>query len=261
MLPLFILTAILYAVASFSHGLDRGGEGRRPMHGRWLWVAMVAHFATIGAQCVDGVHPFRSIYLVLSVCTWAATLVYLVFGLMREQVRGGVGLLAPLGLLGLTLGVVMGPASGGAAAASSRLLTVHVSLASAGLVGFVLASAVAGLYLWIDYRLRHRRGLPTAGGQSLQRLERIQYALMVVVAPVFTLAVVTGVLVLQGAEVNGETQRRTVELAAAAVAWAASLAVLGSRFLWGLRGKRAAVLTLLGLAAVVIIIVSYGVRS
>ena len=84
---------------------------------------------------------------------------------------------------------------------------------------------------------------------------------MVVVAPVFTLAVVTGVLVLQGAEVNGETQRRTVELAAAAVAWAASLAVLGSRFLWGLRGKRAAVLTLLGLAAVVIIIVSYGVRS
>ena len=49
MLPLFILTAILYAVASFSHGLDRGGEGRRSMHGRWLWVAMVAHFATIGA--------------------------------------------------------------------------------------------------------------------------------------------------------------------------------------------------------------------
>ena len=176
--------------------------------------------------------------------------------------RGGAGLLAPLGLLGLTLGVVMGPAAGGEAAASSRLLTVHVSLASAGLVGFVLASAVAGLYLWIDYRLRSRRGLPAAGGgQSLQRLERIQYALMVVVAPVFTLAVVTGVLVLQGAEVNGETQRRTVELAAAAVAWAASLAVLGSRFLWGLRGKRAAVLTLLGLAAVVIIVVSYGVRS
>jgi len=260
MIPLFILTAVLYATASFAHGVEAAaGPGGR-LGRRLLWVAGAAHLVTIGMQCLQGAHPFRSIFLVLSAGMWGALLVYLVFAAIRGPVRGVGGMLAPAGLLGLTLGVVMGPGTQPQGEEFSRLLSVHVGLATLGLAGFVLASALAGLYLGIDGRLRRRRSIPTRGGHSLQSLERLQYGLMAFVAPVFGLAVITGIMVLSKGGPDADLGRRSAELVAAGVAVVASLAVLVSRFAWGLRGRAAAKFTLVGLAAMIAIVISYGVR-
>ncbi len=260
MLPSFILTAVLYATASFAHGLEAAAGGGRPIARRVLWVAAMGHLATIGIQCLQGAHPFRSIFLVLSAGLWGALIVYLIFAAFRGPIRGVGGMLAPAGLLGLTLGVVMGPGAEPRGEEFGRLLSVHVGLATLGLVGFVLASAVAGLYLGLDGRLRRRRSMPTRGGQSLQSLERLQYGLMAFVAPVFSLAVATGIMVLSGGDPDADFGRRYAELVAAGVAVVSSLAVLISRFAWGLRGRAAATFTLVGLAAMITIVISYGVR-
>lgn len=260
MIPLFIFTAVLYAAASFTYGLEAASTRRRVAY-RLLWSAVAAHFATIGAQCLVGAHPFRSIYLVMSAGTWGAALTYSIFAMVRAPVRGVAGLLAPLGLLGLTLGVVMGPGQESGQGSEGLLLSVHIGLATIGLMGFVLASAVAGLYLGLDFRLRRRRAMVHHAGHSLQNLESMLYGLMALVAPVFALAIVTGLVVLGRVEAGEETARRGVELVAAGVALLASLAVLVSRVAWGLRGRKSAAVTLVGLVAVIIILVSYGVRA
>ena len=85
--------------------------------------------------------------------------------------------------------------------------------------------------------------------------------MMLLVTPVFTLAIVTGVL--WTVEVGGLEQLsgRVFEVAAAGVAWLASVVLLVSRAIWGTRGRRSAWLTLLAFGMTVLIVVSYGVRS
>jgi hypothetical protein len=48
---------------------------------------------------------------------------------------------------------------------------------------------------------------------------------------------------------------------AAGVAWLASVGVLAARGGWGIRGRRAAWLTIVAFAATVAIVVGYGVRG
>lgn len=263
MIPLFILAALAYGASTFAYGAaGRGEEGVAPLAPRIaLSGAAALHFATIGAQCVHGDHPFRSIFLVSSFGVWVAVVAYLVISWRGRAMRALGAALAPLGLVGLTLSVVLGPQATGALPAAPNLLTAHVALASIGLAGFVLAAGVAGLYLAMDRRLRAKKFRPDAGGMSLSGLEQLHYWIMLFVTPVFTLAVVTGALLLlreDGAELFA---RRGVEMVAAGVAWVASLAVLVSRVAWNLRGRNAAWLTMLGLISVLVIVVAYGVRA
>lgn len=269
MIPLFILAALAYGAATFAFGaVGREASDDAPVAPRIaLAAAALLHFGTIGAQCLHGDHPFRSIFLVISFGVWTAVLGYLVISGSRRPMRALGAALSPLGLVGLTLSVVLGPGAQSADPASTHLLTAHVALSSIGLAGFVLAAGVAGLYLAMDRRLRSKKFRPSTGGggMSLSGLEQMQYSLMLFVTPVFTLAVVTGALMLTrqgGAEMFAELfARRGVELLAAGVAWAASLAVLISRVAWNLRGRNAAWLTMVGLVSVLVILVAYGVRA
>ena len=45
------------------------------------------------------------------------------------------------------------------------------------------------------------------------------------------------------------------------VAWLASVVSLGSRAVWGIRGRRAAALTMVAFASMILIVISYGVRT
>lgn len=262
MIPLFILAALAYGASTFAYGAVGRGDGDEvPLAPRiTLAVAAALHFATIGAQCVAGDHPFRSIFLVSSFGVWIAVLVYLLIG-WRGRMGALGAALAPLGLVGLTLSVVLGPGAASKLPDGHVLLTAHVALASIGLAGFVLAAGVAGLYLAMDRRLRSKKFRPGGGGMSLSGLEQLHYWVMLFVTPVFTVAVVTGALILLREDGAALFARRGVEMIAAGVAWLASLAVLVSRLAWNLRGRKAAWLTMVGLVSVMVIVVAYGVRS
>jgi len=273
MLILFILAALAYGAATFAYGSrsaepDRDEGGGVFRYARLLLaIASALHFFTIGVQCVDGHHPLKNIYLATNFGALITVWGYLAL------VRWGRGLdalgplLAPIGLIGLALGVVFGDVGGtvggdvGEIPGGTQLGSAHVGFAAAGLAGFTLAAGVAGLYLGMERRLRRKQFRPGQGGLSLQGLDRLHHRLVLLVTPIFTLAIVTGAL--WTIEVGGlePLRGRMFEVAAAGVAWLASVSLLVSRAIWGTRGRRSAWLTLLAFVSTVLIVVSYGVRS
>lgn len=261
MLPFFILAALAYGAASFAYGAGTD-EGSSIKH--WARVllagAALLHLGTVGAQCVDGNHPFKSVFLATSLGLLIAVVGFLAISAKRRPMRALGAVLAPLGLIGLTVGVVMGPSTA-QQEVSAGLIRTHVALATLGVAGFVLAAGVAGLYLGMERRLRTKQFQPGQAGISLNGLDRLHWWLVLLTTPVFTLAIVTGSIALlreQGLEM---LSARAVEITAAAVAFLATTASLVSRAVWGLRGRKAAWLTMVAFGCMAAILVWYGVRS
>lgn len=261
MLPLFILAALAYGAAAFAFG---AGTDEDSAIRRWaralLAVAALLHLGTIGSQCVDGNHPFTSVYLATSLGLLIAVVGFLAISAKRRPMRALGAVLAPLGLIGLTVGVVMGPTSA-QPEVSVGLIRAHIALATVGVSGFVLAAGVAGLYLGMERRLRTKQFQPGQSGISLRGLDRLHWWLVLLTTPVFTLAIVTGSIALLREGGMEMLSARALEITAAAVAFLATTASLISRAVWGLRGRRAAWMTMVAFVCMVLILISYGVRG
>lgn len=264
-LPLFLVAALAYGAATFAYGADveenEGGIAAVRRRARALLVvAALAHLLLIGLQCVDGDHPLKNIFLATNFGSLVAVAGYLL--LSRGNRLEPIGIvLAPFGLAGIALGVVFsGVAVHPSMPSGSGVATAHVVFATAGLAGFILAAAVAGLYLVTERRLRNKRFRPGTNTMSLTGLDRLHHRLVLLVTPVFTLAIVTGVLWIVQA---GGPHRisRSFEIAAAIAAWGASITLLISRAIRGSQGRRSAWLTIFAFVAVLLIVVSYGVRE
>jgi len=272
---LFILAALAYGGASFAYGLDpdapdsatrsqvvRQTTARQRRALVILALAGLLHFCTIGAQCVRGEHPFESVFLATSLGALITVAGYCVLTLARPVHQLG-GVVAPVGLLGLAVGVMFGATSvhDPLPAPVQSLATAHIGLATAGLAGFTLAAAVAGLYLVAERRLRLRQWKPRPGAMSLAGLEKLHYQIVLLVTPVFTLAIVTGVLWTIRAGGVESMGARWIEILMAVTAWLTSVAVLVMRAGFGLRGRRLARLSLVAFVCTLLVIVWYGVRS
>jgi ABC-type uncharacterized transport system permease subunit len=266
MLPFFILAALAYGAASFAYG---AGTDESSSIKRWpralLAAAAVLHLGTVGAQCVDGNHPFKSVFLATSLGLLIAVIGFLAISATRRPMRALGAVLAPLGLIGLTVGVVMGP-SATQHEVSAGVVRTHIALATLGVAGFVLAAGVAGLYLGMERRLRTKQFQPgqsgiAQSGISLTGLDRLHWWLVLLTAPVFTLAIVTGAIALLREEGVEMLSARAVEITAAGVAFLATTVSLVSRAAWGLRGRKAAWLTMVAFVCMALILIWYGVRS
>lgn len=261
MLVLFILAALLYSAASVFYGIERGGDERTRRVARVLLaLAGALHFAWIGAQSASGAHPFESVYRVASF--GAVITVGLFFLVARGRSLWALGaMIAPIGLIGLAIAAIFDNPGLERLPASAGLTRLHIGLATAGLAGFILAAGVAAVYLAMERRLRSRQFKPRPGAISLAGLDRLHHRVMLVVTPLFTLAMVTGVLWIIGAGGLETLRDRWFELVLGGVGWLACVALLGLRAALGMRGRRAAVLTLLAFVCTVAIFVSYGVRA
>jgi len=264
-LVLFILSALVYGAATFAYGSERTEDrGREEGPKRWgrlaLALAAVLHFGAIGAQCVEGDHPFKNIFLATSFGTLIAVGCYLPLS-SRGRLRPLGAVMSPLGLVGLVLGVVFSGLGEGAVPGAKGLAAAHIGLASVGLAGFALAAGVASLYLVAERRLRNKVFRPGRGGMSLTGLDRLHHRLVLLVTPIFTLAIVTGVLWILELGGPSSLQGRVFELAAAGIAWLASVGLLIARAARGTRGRRAAMLTLVAFAAILGIVIWYGVNA
>jgi ABC-type uncharacterized transport system permease subunit len=101
--------------------------------------------------------------------------------------------------LAVALFVVARIGGGTGAGASSHygnlFLILHVGLALAAFAGFTLAAGLAGLYLWVERRLKRRSAdilrlrLP-----PLASLERLTWRTILVSLPLLTLALVIGIV-------------------------------------------------------------------
>ncbi len=267
-LVLFIAAALAYGAASFAYGAETGEtptaagapSGLRRRARPLLVLGAVLHTVLIGLQCVDGDHPLKNIYLATSFGTLVAALGYV--GLSRGRPLEPLGaVMAPVALCGLALGVAFSSVNPATLPGGGGIASAHVGFASAGLAGFTLAAAVAGLYLVTERRLRRKQFRAVQGTMSLTGLDRLHHRLVLLVTPVFTLAIVTGVLWILQAGGPHMLRGRIFEIVAAFIAWLASIALLVMRAAWGSRGRQSAWLTIAAFVAVVLIVVSYGVRG
>ena len=160
------------------------------------------------------------------------------------------GIVAPLALL-MTLAALAFGGSAGDAPSGLRTfwLPLHVTLAFLGNAVFALAFAVSLVYLLQERDLKHKRITALMKRfPSLESLDRLNYRLLVWGFPLMTLGIITGSL--WAGLYWGDYWSWEPRQISSGLVWLFYGALLHARMTAGLRGKKAALLTMLGFCVV-----------
>jgi ABC-type uncharacterized transport system permease subunit len=255
---LFAATAVIYALACVGYLGFLLGLGERAVKlGRVvLWGAFVAHMCEIGARGVAGLHPVTTAREAVGFISWLLVGGYLIAGLRRKLHAVGA-FVAPAGLA-LLVAARLAPAAGDAAPSEGLgiLGRVHISLAATGVSIFALATAVAIVYLVQERQLKQKRiGMLTRKGTALETLDTLSHRCVQLGFPIFTIAMITGA-VWSARRSDGIRPEYTIAM----FAWTAFAAALITRTTIGWRGRRAALMTILGFASALLVLGIYLAR-
>jgi cytochrome c-type biogenesis protein CcsB len=139
----------------------------------------------------------------------------------------------------------------------SHWLGVHTVLAFLANASFALATGVGLMYLVQEHYVKSKHlGELFQRLPSLQRLDELNYRLITVGFPLFSLAIITGALWAQNAW--GSYWSWDPREVWSLVTWLIFATVLHARLLRGWRGRRAALLTILGF--VTILVAFFGIK-
>jgi cytochrome c-type biogenesis protein CcsB len=244
MLP--ALTCYLAATAGFT--LARTGDPDR--WARWataaLGLGVLTHMAVvIGSWVRAGNIQVTNLAESISFLAWLTAIAALVL-IVRWRLAVIGAFIAPLVFLASTIAALtMHERSFRMPAAlRSAWLPVHVTLAFAGFALFVLAAGVSVVYLAYERRLKTKRlsGRTDDHTPSLEKLDRINYRLLVLGFLMLSLAIVSGALwadATWGHFWSWEPQESW-----SLIVWLMYAALLESRLTAGWRGRRVAALTL-----------------
>ncbi len=125
----------------------------------------------------------------------------------------------------------------------------HRVTAYGGFVAFAVAGAVGGMYLYANHRLRQKRLLPGQGFGSLERMEHITLVSVTLGFALLTIGLVTGFAkLLEAGNGNslGPLWYRNPKVILTCVAWLVYALVLHSPINPAFRGRRTAMLSVLG---------------
>lgn len=222
-----------------------------------LAVAAALHVAAIGSRCTGGYHPLRDLSGVLSLSGLSVAILFVVatFKWRLEATGALSATLALLLLLGSWLAMGASPVPAGSAPILARL---HLVLVALGLAIYAVAAIVAVLYLAQESALkRHRLGALYRRTPPITTLDEINRRLVLAGFPVFTLALVTGLLWL--ARLPEKALRP--EYLLAALVWALFAVLLAARHAVGLRGRSAALMTVAGAVVLLLVLLLYAARA
>lgn len=284
--PLFPLTLALYAVACTLYfvavaqpQLTWPSRAARPA----LLLGILGQAVDIAWLCLHGAHPGSSAREAIFFVAWL-----LVGALPLVTVRHASPLLGTLLLpLAMVLDVVArvvpvheAHALRGGASHSPALLSAHIFSATLGTALFGVAAAASVVYLLAERRLKRR--LPAIGAlgamgargavrPSLETLDSWNRYGITFGFLALTIAALTGttwILLSGGSAVAGRGLGDVVrflfskpQYTLSIVTWLIYAALLGARLLAGLRGRRAAVLTLTGFCAALSVLAVYLLRD
>jgi len=248
---LFTLTAAAYLIAagSFFVYLFRGDATSR-VPTAVLLFGFVLHTAALTSRVFQ--QGFAAVAVMgeaLLFHSWLMVGIYLLMQLKyRLTVLGGI--ISPLAFLMTLAAFAVGSGSGEIPPGFSTFwLPLHVTLAFLGNAVFALAFAVSLIYLLQERRLKHKR-MPALMKRfpSLESLDRLNYTLLVWGFPLMTLGILTGSL---WAGIHwGHYWSWDPRQISSGIAWLLYGALLHGRITAGLRGKKAALLTMFGFCVV-----------
>lgn len=221
---------------------------------RWLLVAALAYWAwLLSWSCMEDVfeHAKR---LWLGTSGWSLGLIYLLL-LRRYPIQALGSFVSALAtvLAALALWVSEPSASLTGGTMGAWILRVHIGLAFIGVTAFAFATAVSLVYLMQSQALKRksrsklRKRLP-----PLDVLDQLALRSIVIGFPFYTVALLLG----SAQAVRGEGGIRLTYVLAC-VSWAIYGAVLQARLTAGWRGRRAAILTSVGLVLAMSVVALY----
>jgi ABC-type uncharacterized transport system permease subunit len=249
-LALYGLSALLH-IASFVEAPAWVGRAAR-----WsLVLAFVAHGVDIGWRGVERVHPGTSVREALGFLAWIFVGGYLWWSRrLRLSLLGAF--VAPTGLA--VLAAARLSRSGQAMEGLTALGRIHISLAVLGVALFALATAVAAMYL-VEERNLKRKKFDRAvfkQGVALEKLDALAHRLVVIGYPIFTASLMLGVIWVSRRASGFDRPEYPIAM----VTWVTFGALLVARQAAGWRGRRAAIMTIVGFAAAALVLVIYFAR-
>ena len=206
-------------------------------------TALGIHFFQTG---YPGLADFRE---ALSFYSWLMVAGYLLVQLKyRLTVLGSI--IAPLAFL-MTLAAFAFGANGGELPPGLKTfwLPVHVTLAFLGNAAFALAFGVSLIYLLQEHHLKHKKMTSLMKRfPSLEALDRLNYVLLVWGFPLMTLGILSGSIWARAHW--GDYWSWDPRQVSSGIAWLFYGALLHGRITAGLRGRKAALLTMVGFCVV-----------
>lgn len=258
---LFLITAALYGLASALYLVHLFGKADGVVRlARWtLWAAALSHLALIGWYCAHKLNPVADLRGALSLIAWL-----LGTGFLLTTVRSRFGVMGafitPLALVLLVVSRFTpqaGPAvgSGGGIRALGEL---HIGLSALGVSAFGLATAVALVYCIQENALKNKRlGLLFRRTPPLNTLDEAGRKLILAGFPLYSLALVTGVVWVA---IRPEPMVLRPEFIIAGITWLVFGLLILLRVTLGWRGRRAALLTVIGFSSTVVVLLLYLAR-
>lgn len=253
----FYVTMASYIVASVLHlsSLAPVPEWVRRA-ARWAVIlAFIAHGVDIGWRGVENVHPATSVREALGFLSWILVGAY-VYLARRKGLAVLGAFVAPLAMI--VLAAARLSPSGDAMTGLSSIGRLHIASATIGVAIFCLATVVSVIYLLQERNLKSKNfdGVLFRSSASLETLDRLSARLVSIGFPIFTVSMMLGgIWVTQREQGFGR-----IEYPIAGVTWLAFASLMLSRIVSGLRGRRAALLTLLGFGAAIIVLAVYFLR-
>jgi cytochrome c-type biogenesis protein CcsB len=245
------VTAILYLIATASfifYVIRRDIVSRLPP--LILGVGFVVHTLALSAYFMrEGFPALTEMREALLFKSWLMVACYLLIQIKyRLTVLGGI--IAPLAFLMSLASIAFGSGSGEIPPDLKTFwLPLHVTSAFLGNAVFALAFGVSLIYLLQERHLKHKRMTALMKRfPSLESLDRLNYVLLGWGFPFMTLGIITGSVwagIYWGNYWSWEPRQISSGLA-----WLFYGALLHGRITAGLRGKKAAFLTIVGFTVV-----------
>jgi len=188
----------------------------------------------------------------LSFCSWVLILVFLAVE-ARHHLHVLGSFIVPLALLSLVSAAAL-PETAPTLTPVFRTLWVHVTLSMLGTVGFAIAFVAGLMYLIQDGLLKSKRfNVLYSKLPALDYLDHLNQQSIVTGFPLLTLGIITGALSAEFS--RGSYLNWNPEQAWALVTWVFYFVVLMGRLTVGWRAKRAAYLTIIGFAGVILTLI------
>jgi HemX protein len=249
MAELLVVPALLaYGEAAFAYAGELRGPGLAGRLATWGvrvgWLAQTA--LLVGQAATAEGFPWATWAGALNLFVWLVVGAYLIWGCTPRYRLLGLAVM-PVAAVLLALAWAGGGTALDEGERSGALLAAHVALMLAGFAGLTLAAGMAALYLWQERRLkRHERSVLRVRVPPLDALDRLGARTVLGSIAVLALGIAVGAASFERGDFDAAMLVTFVILA-----HYGALLVLRHE---GWRGRRAALMSLVGFALVAIVL-------
>ena len=258
----FMLTMGLYFVSTVCYlaYLLRRAETLSKVSLGITAVGFATHTVALVARMTDTAQAqLPTFHEALSFFSWMLILVFLAVE-FRRQLHVLGSFIVPLALVSLVTAAAFRSDEASSLQPVFKTLWVHVTLCMLGTVGFAVAFVAGVMYLIQDGLLKSKRfNVLYAKLPALDYLDHLNQQSIVMGFPLLTLGIISGAFsaeIVRGTYVNWNPEQTW-----AMVTWGFYFAVLVGRLTIGWRAKRAAYLTIIGFAGVILTLIGVVLKS